>query len=57
MGLICVSENVPFSTKTLLILLMSAFFSKNKRFLAKIVSLLYAIVRAALGGRVEIYPR
>ena len=42
-----VSENVPyvpFSTKALLIFLMSAFFAKNLCFLAKIVPLLKAIV-------------
>ena len=33
-----------FSTKTFLSLLMLAFFAKNQRFLAKIVSLLKAIV-------------
>ena len=38
------SGNIPFSTKPLLILLMSAFFAKNQRFLAKIVPLLKAIV-------------
>ena len=27
-----VSENIPFSTKTLLVLLMSAFFAENQRF-------------------------
>ena len=32
-----VSENIPFSTKTPLILLMSAFFAKSQYFLAKIV--------------------
>ena len=36
--------NIPFSTKPLLILLMSAFFAKNQRFLAKIVPLLKAIM-------------
>ena len=42
-----VSENIPFSTKTFLILQMSSFFfffAKNQRFLANIVSLLKAIV-------------
>ena len=39
-----VSENIPFSTKSLLILLMSAFFSKNQHFFPKIVPLLKAIV-------------
>ena len=38
-----VLENVPFSTKNLLILLMSAFLAKKQTFLAKIVSLLEAI--------------
>ena len=38
------SENIPFSTKAFLIVLISAFFAKNLRFLAKIVSLLKAIV-------------
>ena len=38
------SENVPFSIKTFLIFLMSAFFAKNQYFLAKIVYLLEAIV-------------
>ena len=40
-----VLENIAFSTKALLILLMSAFFlQKNQRFLARIVPLLKAIV-------------
>ena len=39
-----VSENVPFSARTVLILLMSAFFAKNQHFLVKIVPLLKAIV-------------
>ena len=39
-----VSENIPYSTKVFLILLMPAFFSKNQRFLAKIVPLHKAIV-------------
>ena len=45
-----VSENLAFSTKGLLILVMSAFFGdvsifwKNQRFLVKIVPLLKAIV-------------
>ena len=39
-----VSENITFSTKALLILLISFFFAKNHRFLAKIVPLLKAIV-------------
>ena len=39
-----VSENIRFSTKAFLILLMSAFFTKNQRFLAKIIPLLKAIV-------------
>ena len=39
-----VSENIPFSTKAVLILLMSAFFWKSQRFLAKILLLLKAIV-------------
>ena len=34
-----VSENISFSTKALLILLISAFFTKNQHFLAKIVPL------------------
>ena len=39
------SENLPFSTKTLLIVLMSAFFRKKSEFfLAKIVPLLKAIM-------------
>ena len=40
-----VSENIPLSTKTLLILSMSAFLTKSQHFLAKIVPLLKAIVR------------
>ena len=39
-----VSENIPFSTKALLILMVSAFFTKNQHFVAKIVFLLKAIV-------------
>ena len=40
-----VSENIPFSTTTPLILLMSAlFFQKDSIFLSKIVPLLKAIV-------------
>ena len=38
------SENIPFSGKALLVLLMSAFFAKSQRFLAKVVLLLKAIV-------------
>ena len=30
-----VPENIPFSTKALLILMMPAFFAKNQRFLPK----------------------
>ena len=37
-------RNIPFSTKTLLNLLMLAFFAKNQRFLAKIIPLLKTIV-------------
>ena len=39
-----VSGNILFSTKALLILLISAFFPKKSAFLAKIVPLLKAIV-------------
>ena len=39
-----VSVNILFSTKVLLILLMSEFFFKKSAFLAKIVALLKAIV-------------
>ena len=39
-----VSENIPFSTKALLILLMPAFLVKNQHILAKIVPLLKAVV-------------
>ena len=39
-----VSENIPFITKTCLILLMSAFFAKNHHFLSKIVPLLKVTV-------------
>ena len=39
-----VSVNIPFSIKTALILLMSAFFAKNQHFLEKIVPLLKATV-------------
>ena len=39
-----VSEIIPFSTKAVLILLMSAFFANVQRFLATIVPLLKAIV-------------
>ena len=39
-----VSENIPFSAKVLLILLMSAFFWNKSAFFAKIVPLLKAIV-------------
>ena len=39
-----VSEYTPFSTNSLLILLMSAFFAKNQHFMAKIVPLLKAVV-------------
>ena len=44
MHLHVVSEDIPFSAKAHLILVMSAFFAKNQRFLAKIVPLLKAIV-------------
>ena len=43
-AVLLVLENIPFSTKTLLVLFMSAFFAKNLCFLAKIVPLLKAIV-------------
>ena len=43
-----VSENTPYSTKTLSILLMSAFFGKNQRLLAIIVLLQNKSVRAVL---------
>ena len=39
-----VSENIPFNTKVLLILLMSEFFGKKSAFLAIIVPLLKAIL-------------
>ena len=39
------TENIPFSTMALLILLISAFFAKNKHFLVEIVPLLKTIVR------------
>ena len=39
-----VSENIPFSTKVLLILLMSSFCCEKLAFLAKIILLLKAIV-------------
>ena len=39
------SENKLFSTMALLILLMSAFFTKNKHFFVEIVPLLKTIVR------------
>ena len=39
------SENIPFSTKTPLILPMSAFFCKRAAFLTKIVPLLKAMVQ------------
>ena len=42
---ICSFKNIAFSTKTPLLLLMSAIFAKNQYFLAKIVVLLKAIVR------------
>ena len=35
---------IPFSTKGLLILVMSAFFAENQRFRAKIIALIKAIV-------------
>ena len=38
------SENIPFSIKALLILLMLAFYAKNQHFFAKIVALLKATV-------------
>ena len=40
------SENIPFSTKTYLILLMSAFFEKNQCLLPKIGPLLQSIVES-----------
>ena len=44
-----VSENIPFSTKPLLILLISAFLlQKSQRFLTKIISLLKALVEGCL---------
>ena len=39
-----VLENIPFSTKGFLILLMSAFFLTNQRLLAKIMHSLKAIM-------------
>ena len=39
-----VSKNMPFSTRTTLLLPMSAFFAKSQYFFAKIVPLLKAIV-------------
>ena len=39
-----VLENIPFSTKGFLILMMSAFFLTNQRLLAKIMHLLKAIM-------------
>ena len=40
-----VSENMPFSVKALLILLMAVLFAKNQRFLAKMYLYSKAIVR------------
>ena len=41
---LCSLENIPFSTKALLIAGVSIFFANNQHFLAKIVPLLEAIM-------------
>ena len=41
---LCSLQNIPFSTKALLIAGVSIFFANNQHFLAKIVPLLEAIM-------------